>query len=355
MDGRESPAGGNMKAIEIHGPRDARYHDVADPVVGPDDVLVRVRSVGICGTDLELYDGTMFYLTSGMANLPLIPGHEWSGEVVECGKNAREFCPGDRVVGECTVGCMQCDYCRRGWYNQCPNRTETGILNRSGGFAELIAFPRHFLHRCNGLEFDDAAFIEPTGVALYPTKLASVTPADYVAIMGPGPIGLFTVQVAKAYGARKIILVGTRDDRLAIGRACGADVTVNTRTEELAEKVRDATDGHMVDVVIEAVGHPSVWPDIMSIVAPRARIALTGLFAGQTCTVDFDPIVVKDISILGCLGSPNLWGEAIALHERGLVSSEPLITHRMPLASFSEAVEIVRDRRDGAVKVVLHP
>jgi L-iditol 2-dehydrogenase len=344
-----------MKAIQIHGARDARYEEVPDPEPGPDDVLIRVRAAGICGTDMELFDGDMFYLTSGMAKLPLIPGHEWSGEVVETGANVTEFEPGDRVTGECTVSCGQCDYCRRGWYNQCPNRTETGILNRSGGFAELLAFPRQFLHACNGLEFDDAAFIEPTGIALYPVKLANVTPADYVAVMGPGPIGLFAVQVLRAYGARKIILVGTRDDRLEVGRQVGADATVNVRTEDLVEKVRDVTDGHMVDVIVEAVGKPSVWDDIMSIVAPRARVAMTGLFAGEKCAVDFDPVVINNISILGCLGSPSLWDEAISLHERGLVSSEPLITHRLPLSDFAKAIEIVRERRDGAIKAVLHP
>lgn len=344
-----------MKAVQIHGHHDARYEEVADPTLGDDDVLVRVKAAGICGTDIELYDGDMFYLTSGMASLPLIPGHEWSGEVVEVGTNVSGFEPGDRPTGECTVGCMQCDYCRRDWYNQCPNRTETGILNRSGGFAEYISFPRQFLHRCNGLEFDDAAFIEPTGIALYPVKLANVTPADYVAVMGPGPIGLFTVQVLRAYGARKIILVGTRDDRLEVGRSVGADATVNVRTENLVEKVREATDGHMVDVVVEAVGKPSVWNDIVSIIAPRARVAMTGLFAGETCEVDFDPLVVNNVTILGCLGSPNLWEEAISLHDRGLVSSQPLITHRLALSQFEEAVDIVRERRDGAIKAVLRP
>jgi threonine dehydrogenase-like Zn-dependent dehydrogenase len=344
-----------MKAIRIHGSNDTRYEDVADPKTGPDDVLIKVRAAGICGTDLELADGSMFYLTSGTAELPLIPGHEWSGEVVAVGSAVDEFAIGDRVTGECTVSCMQCDYCLRGWYNQCPNRTETGILNRDGGFAELIAFPRQFLHKCDGLEFEDAAFIEPTGIAIYPIKLANVTPADRVAVMGPGPIGLFAVQVLKAYGARTVILVGTRDERLEIGRDLGADVTVNIRREHLVEKVRAATEGNMVDVVVEAAGTPSVWEDIVSIVAPRARIAMTGLFAGERCAVDFDPVVVNNLSVLGCLGSPNLWDEAISLHQRGLVSSLPLITHRLPLSEFQEAVDIVRERRDGAIKAVLAP
>jgi 2-desacetyl-2-hydroxyethyl bacteriochlorophyllide A dehydrogenase len=344
-----------MKAIRVYGPKDARYEDVPEPQAGPDEVLIRVRAAALCGTDLEFYDGTMFYITSKMTELPLIPGHEWAGEVVEVGSNVHEFKPGDRVTGECTVSCRSCADCIRGWYNQCQFRTETGLLNRDGGFAEYIVFPKHFLHKCNRMNFDEAAFIEPTGVALYPTKLAGVCPQDYVAVMGPGPIGLFAVQTAKAYGARKVILVGTRDDRLDIGRRVGADVTVNVKNQDLIEKVRQATDGHMVDVVIEAVGKPAVWNDIVSILSPRARIAMTGLFAGQKCTVDFDPLVINNITILGCLGGPSVWDEAIHLHESGKVTAKPIITHRLPLKDFVQGIEMMRHRTDNAVKVVLEP
>lgn len=344
-----------MKAIRIHGKKEARYEDVPMPEIGPDEALIRVKAAGLCGTDLELYDGTMFYLTSGMASLPLIPGHEWSGEIVETGSNVREFSVGDKVTGECSVGCRSCPYCIKGWYNQCPSRTETGILNRNGGFAEYISFPKYFLHKCNAMKFDEAAFIEPTGIALYPTKLAAVCPEDYVAVMGPGSIGLFAVQTAKAYGARKVILVGTNETRLAVGKKVGADSTVNIRTENLVEKVKKLTDGHMIDVVIEAVGKPAVWDCIASIIAPRARVAMTGLFAGQRCAVDFDPLVVNNITILGCLGGPGLWDEAIALHERGLISAKPLITHHLPLSEFVKGIEIMRHRTDNAIKVVLEP
>ncbi len=344
-----------MKAIRVYGPKDARYEDVPEPQAGPDEVLIRVKAAALCGTDLEFYDGTMFYITSKMTRLPLIPGHEWAGEVVEVGSNVHEFNPGDRVTGECSVSCRSCADCIRGWYNQCQFRTETGLLNRDGGFAEYIAFPKYFLHKCNRMTFDEASFIEPTGIALYPTKLARVCPQDFVAVMGPGPIGLFAVQTARAYGARKVILVGTRDDRLDIGRQVGADATVNVKNQNLIEKVREATNGHMVDVVIEAVGKAAVWNDIVSILAPRARIAMTGLFAGQKCTVDFDPLVINNITILGCLGGPSVWDEAIHLHESGKVTAKPIITHRLPLKDFVQGIEMMRHRTDNAVKVVLAP
>ena len=344
-----------MKAIRIHGPKDVRFEEVDMPKVEHDDVLIRVRAAGICGTDLELCDGTMFYITSGMTKLPIIPGHEWSGEVIEVGSNVKEFAIGDKVTGECSVGCRSCSYCIHGWYNQCQFRTETGILNRDGGFAEYIAFPKYFLHECNGMEYDEAAFIEPTGIALYPTKLTKVSPEDYVAIMGPGPIGLFAVQTAKAYGARKVILIGTNEARLAIGRQVGADITINIKTENLLEKIKESTEGHMVDVIIEAVGKPNVWDNIALIIAPRARIGMTGLFGGKKCNVNFDPLVVNNITIYGSLGGPSLWDEAIDLHERGLVTTRPLITHHLPLKDFEKGIKIMHNRIDNAIKVVVEP
>jgi L-iditol 2-dehydrogenase len=173
--------------------------------------------------------------------------------------------------------------------------------------------------------------------------------------MGPGPIGLFAVQVAKAYGARQILLVGGRDERLRAGLDLGADAAIDYRKGDIAKQVAQATDGAMVDVVIEAVGRKEVWPMIACIVAPGARVAMTGLFAGAICDVDFDPLVVNEISILGSLGAPGMWPEAISLHQRGLVRAERIITHRMPLADFSEAIEISRSRKGGAIKVLLEP
>jgi threonine dehydrogenase-like Zn-dependent dehydrogenase len=249
-----------VKAIRIHGPKEARFEEVPTPAPKADEVLVLERAVAICATDVELYDGVMFYITSGMTKYPFIPGHEWSGEVVATGSEAGEFQSGDQVVGECSIGCRTCRWCLRGWYHLCPDRAETGLLKQPGAFAEYIAFPEYFLHKCNELEHEQAAFIEPTGVAINAARRAAVCPEDYVAVMGPGPIGLFAVQAAKVYGARKVILVGRSDGRLEAGRKLGADVTVNIKTEDLVENIRQATDGHMVDAVTEAVGHKEIWP-----------------------------------------------------------------------------------------------
>jgi L-iditol 2-dehydrogenase len=259
--------------------------------------------------------------------------------VVETGANVTGFAIGDRVVGECSIGCRKCKRCQSGNYHLCQDRSETGLLKQQGGMAEYISYPQFFLHKIGDLPYDDAAFIEPTGIALNPARKTRITPADRVAVMGPGPIGLFAVQVAKAYGARHL----------------GADVAVSYIKGDVAGQVAAATDGGMVDVVIEAVGKKSVWPMIASIVAPGARVAMTGLFAGDLCDVDFDPLVVQEISIFGCLGAPGMWPECISLHKKGLVRAERIITHRLPLSEFAEAIEISRGRVSGAIKVLLTP
>jgi threonine dehydrogenase-like Zn-dependent dehydrogenase len=344
-----------MNAIRIHGPKDARYEEVPDPKPRSDHVLVKVKAVAICATDVELYDGVMFYITSGLTQYPFIPGHEWSGEVVEVGADVRGFAPGDAVVGECSIGCRSCSFCLSGRYHLCPDRSETGLLKQPGGMAEYISYPQFFLHKVGNLPYEQAAFIEPTGVAVNPARKTRITPVDRVAVMGPGAIGLFAVQVAKAYGARQVILVGGRGERLQAGLDLGADVAIDYRTGDIRSQVAAATGGAMVDVVIEAVGRKSVWPMIASIVAPGARVGMTGLFAGELCDVDFDPLVVNEVSVIGCLGAPGMWPECIALHQKGLIRTNHIITHRLPLSEFAEAINISRNRRDGAIKVLLKP
>ena len=136
-----------MKSIRIYGANDVRFEKMPRPKPGLGEVLIRVRATGICGTDVEIRDGTMAYFTRGMASYPVTPGHEWVGDIAELGDAVEGFEVGDRVVGECSVGCAKCDRCLAGKYHQCANRTETGILNRDGGFAQFITFPTLF---CTG-------------------------------------------------------------------------------------------------------------------------------------------------------------------------------------------------------------
>jgi 2-desacetyl-2-hydroxyethyl bacteriochlorophyllide A dehydrogenase len=344
-----------MKALRFHGPKDLRYEDLPDRELGPDEALLAPRSVGICGTDLEIYQGTMFYFTAGMAKWPVTPGHEWSAEVLAVGKNVKNVQPGDKVVGECTVACGQCEMCRLGFYNECPNRRETGILHLDGAFADRMYYPASFLHKFERLSFEEAALVEPTAIAVWGTKLVNVNPSDQVAVIGPGPIGLQALQVARAYGARRVVMIGRRESRLNLAKELGADEVIDVRTQDLAAEARHVTDGRLFDVVIEASGNPQVTEQFMKITRPRGRISVMGLFNSQMGKLDLDAFVVGNITLQGSLGSPGVWAETINLLERGMVKAKPLITHRFALKDVTSAFELMQDRSSDVVKISLQP
>ena len=178
----------------------------------------------------------MAYFTSGLAQYPIIPGHEWSGEVLAAGAEVRDLKPGDKVVGECTAPCERVACCRRGWYNQCTRRRETGILHLDGGLAEVIAYPAATLHRFEKLSFEEASLCETTVVSLYAIKLAEVTPADGVAVLGPGPIDLQALQAARAYGARQVVMIGGRPGRRELALRWGADAAIDPRSQDLVRE-----------------------------------------------------------------------------------------------------------------------
>jgi L-iditol 2-dehydrogenase len=345
-----------MKAVVIHGPSKIRIDDVPVKDPGPGEVLVKVKAVGICNTDYELYTNEMVYITEGLSKLPLIPGHEWSGVVAKLGEGVAQLSIGDKVCGECTVNCGKCYYCVRGIPNQCIDRTETGIMNRDGAFAEYITFPASHLHVFTTMSFPEAAMVETSAVALYAIKAAPVTPLDNVLVTGPGPVGLMAAQIAKkVYNAKRVILSGTRDERLARAKSFGLDGIINIRRENLAEKVREYTNGQMIDVVIEESGGADVFRDIKQVINPCGRIILNGFFGNKDAHIEWDAFTVKDVKIIGTLGSPNVWDETIGMIESGQISTKILVSHELKLSEFEKGLDLVINRRENVCKVIIEP
>jgi len=184
------------------------------PVPGGDDVLIKVKATGICGTDLEVIEGHLGYYTSGLAKYPIVPGHEWVGEIHAVGENVKGFAVGEHVVGETIIPCWKCNYCHSGSYQRCLNKMETGIMNKSGAFAEYLIYPARTLHKLSkDVPIASGCLIEPLSVAVNAAKRVSLKKSDFVVIFGDGPIGLFLLMVAKAIGARTVV-VGGLDNRL---------------------------------------------------------------------------------------------------------------------------------------------
>lgn len=347
-----------MKAVVVHDSMDIHYEDVEVKQPGPGEVLIKVKAAGLCGTDVDILSAELFYFKTGMAKLPLIPGHEWSGEIIELGEGVKEFAVGDHVTGECTVACGFCKMCVSGKQNLCTNRTETGVMNRSGGYAEYITFPVSSLHKFSKISFEEGAAVEPACVAMEAVKRARVSPEDNALIIGSGPIGLLAAQICKnVFAAKRTLLSGTRDDRL--DRAKGyTDGIINVKKENLKNRVMALTDGEGVSAVIEAAGVASSFTDIEGVIMGNGRISCCGFFGGKTAPCNWDFIITNDIEIIGSLGSPGVWDFTIQCMERGKINAKNIITHDLTIKSkddFMNAFRIMEERRDGACKVIIHP
>src|SRR3954471_11961954 len=206
-----------MRAIEFHGNERLELVERPDPTPGPGELLIAPSAVGICGTDVEIFEGSLAYFRMGIARYPMVPGHEWSGEVVEVGEGVRGFSEGDRVVGEVAIGCGVCVRCRAGRMHLCDRRTETGIVHMDGAMASHLVFPAASAHR---VDFEGAALVEPTSVALHAVRRGAVG-GKSVLVVGAGPIGLLVAQCARAEGASSVMITDRRADRMTLAAALG--------------------------------------------------------------------------------------------------------------------------------------
>jgi len=352
-----------MQAIVVTGPDNYSLEkNVPKPKVTPNGVVVRTRATGVCGTDLEILSGHMGYFREGLSKYPIIPGHEWAGEVVEMGSAVKGFNIGDHVVGETTVPCFNCDFCSKGMVTICPSRIEIGVLNHNGGFANFLLYPNYrTLHKIhNKIPFPSAAAVEPLSIAVAGVKSSPLRNGDCVVIMGDGAIGLYLLQVCQVKGASTVIVVGGVENRLRKAEELGASATINALTsKDLSKHLKDLlkklNHGKLANIVIEATGNPKAVDTALDIVEPGGHITLLGLgFAGKKADLDLDKVVLKNLSIKGSLSSSGaMWPETIALIESGKVDPAKIISHKFPLEKFSLAVETLDKKLDNVLKVVI--
>lgn len=323
--------------------------EVATPEPTDDEVLIKVKSVGICGSDIPIFKGIR------EVNLPLIPGHEFSGVIMQKGKNVSKFEEGESVVPGLVVHCGECDYCKQGLESLCDHIYEIGI-HVDGAFAEYVVVPEKTLHRLpEKMSFNQGASIDPIASAYRVVRKAVITSRDVVAIFGPGPIGLYALQIAKAEGAFKIAVIGAMGDeqRLDLAKKLGADVIINGQTEDPVRAVREFTNGEMADVVIEATGAPNVIEPCLYSLRKNGRLGLAGIFH-QPVAVPLGDIVRREFNIRGSICYTwNDFQACIDLVSSGRVAIEPLITHEFRLKDMTEALKMAYNRE--SIKIILHP
>ncbi len=342
-----------MKAIVIEGPGQVRLAEMALPAPGPGEVLIRSRAVGICGSDVELYQGTR---PEGFYRYPLVPGHEWSGEVAAIGEQVPWLSVGDRVVAEGILSCGTCPNCRAGLTNLCQAGYDEIGFTRPGGLAEYVLVPARQVHRLpHDASFQEAALLEPTAVVAQAFLHITLQAAETVVVIGDGTIGLLAVQLLHLFSPAALVLAGSHDERLAIGRRLGATHTINSKRDDVEQVVLGLTQGRGADLVFEG-GSRAAGVELSLRLARRGgRVILEGIAgAGAHLNLESDTFVLKHLALQGIFGASSAaWAYAVQLFSAGLLQLAPLITHRFALPEYEAALNIVMARREGALKVLL--
>ena len=340
---------GKMRAAVLHKPLDLRVEMVDVPQVGAGDVLVRMRRVGICGSDVHFY--LRGRIGSFVVEKPLILGHECSGEVAEVGEEVTNVEIGQKVVVEPGFTCGICEYCRSGRYNLCPDVRFYGTPPYDGTFAEYALAPAENVYPMpDNMTYEEGAMIEPLAVGLMATKRGKVSVHDSVAIFGAGPIGLLSLQAARSHGVIETFVVDIIDYRLDYALKLGAGTVINASKEDAAETIMKKTRGRGVDVVIEASGAPEAVKQALDVVKPGGRIVFVG-YPPTEVPISIDKILIKELDILGVHRYANVFPTAIKLVSSGKIDVKSLVTHVFPLERILDGFKVHIDKIGNPIKV----
>ena len=332
-------------------PGNVEFIDVPEPVAGPGHVVIEVGNAGICGTDIHIFKSEY------VVKPPVILGHEFCGTVVETGPGVTRCGMGDRVTVNPSAGrlCGRCRYCRIGAPFFCIDRAAVGS-GMNGGFAKYCCVREEIVFALPGnLDFETGTLCEPFACAFQAVvELTEIKPGDLVVVSGPGPIGILCAMLARAHGARVVVL-GTPADvgRMALARQLGADPVVNVETEDPAAIVAELTEGYGADAVIECAGVEASAGSCLDLVRKMGQYTQVGIFAAPL-QVDLDKVVVKQVRLQGSMCHTwRTWEHALRFLARGPLDLQPLITQRLPLRRWEEGFQSVQSRQ--AVKVLLSP
>jgi len=312
------------------------------------EVLIKVKTCGICGTDVHFYE---WMPHSRWIDLPRILGHELAGEVVEVGKDVVNVKPGDRIVTETWGGCGLCYFCRTGVFNMCLNQQRLG-QQVDGGMAEYVAIDQINLYTIpDSLPYDQAAVIEPVGVALHGLEHVTTKPGDNYVVLGPGPIGLLAGMLAKASGAAQVFITGIAIDekRLELAKQLGL-TPINIEKENAEAIIKDKTSGLGADIAIDTSGGAGSLSQAIRFLRLAGQIVLVGL--APASEFDYTEIVKREVKVFGTWRrQPITWMRAIRLVANGVINVKPLISHVMPMGQAEEAFKLLHARK--GIKIIL--
>jgi threonine dehydrogenase-like Zn-dependent dehydrogenase len=359
----ELPVPDQMKAWVLGDPDQLLLREKPTPVPARAEVLVRIDAVAICATDLEIiHSGSPASILGGLPfNKNFTPGHEYMGTVAALGPDVDEFRIGERVSVEIHAGCGQCKRCRQGMYTSCLNYGKPEKGHRANGFTTDGGFAEYAVNHINTLvqvpdtmSDAEATLVVTAGTSMYGlTELGGLVAGENVVVIGPGPIGLLAVAVAKALGASPVILTGTRNRRLQIGKELGADRVVNVNHENAVEVVKQLTGGIGADYVVECAGTEATLNQAIHMTNRGGKICLAAC-PHEPATLDIAHLVRNNIYAYGIRGEGrSATHRAMALMAEKRFDATRIHTHTFPLTDLPTALRYARDRVEDAIKVVV--
>ena len=324
------------------------------PRPGPDDVLVKVKACGICGSDVHGYDGS-----SGRRIPPLVMGHEAAGIVAASGENVKDFREGQHVTFDSTVYCGLCEYCRKGEMNLCEHRQVLGVstpdFRRQGAFAEYVVVPRQIVHSIpQDLSFSYAAMIEPLAVAVHAVALSEIPKNGTALVVGAGMIGLLVLQALRETGCSTVIVSDIDDTRLKLAKDLGATVTINAKIADVPSEVKHHTAGNGVDVALEAVGSTPTIKAAIDSVRKGGTVTLIGNIA-PAVEIPLQAVVGRQIRLQGSAASSGEYPKCIEMLAQGRINLEPLISMVAPLTEGPQWFDRLHGREANLMKIILEP
>jgi L-iditol 2-dehydrogenase len=358
--GRRAPGGvaatfgsGDMKSMQLVARERVELRWMPDPAEpGPGEVTVRVRAVGLCGSDLH------YYLEGGCAGYPavypMVLGHEPAGEVIAAGAGVEHLRPGVRVAIEPAITCGHCEYCLRGRHNLCENVRFMGGLQIPGLLREYATIPANNAAAIPpGMSYPEATVIEPLAVILHAMELTRLEPGETVAVMGAGPIGLLSVAMARLGGAGKVIVADRIAPRLSLAREMGADVAVDISREPVVDAILDLTGGRGAHLIIDAAGKPDSLNPAFRAARPGGRIVLIGIPSDSVTGIDLHAAMNREVTLHPLRRSNRNDHTAMHLIASGKIPAGRLVTHRFDLDHADRAFKTVAAYADGVAKAVV--
>ena len=337
-----------MSQQEMTGPHTIQIREVPVPQINPGQVLVAMKRVGVCGSDIHVFHGQHPYVT-----YPLTQGHEVSGEIVALGEGVTGLAVGQKVTIEPQVTCGQCHPCRHGKYNLCENLKVMGFQTIGAASEYFAVDAQKITPLPDSMTFEEGAMIEPLAVTVHAVKRVGDVSGKKVAVLGAGPIGILLVQTLKAFGAAEVLVTDVSDLRLQLARDCGADYVFNTREADFGKVVVDSFGPDKADLIYDCAGNNITMGQAIQNARKGSIIVLVAVFAGMA-TVDLAKLNDSEIDLYtSMMYRHDDYVDAIRIVNEGKVNLKPLVSKHFPLAQYQDAYEFIDNNRETTMKVLI--